>query len=103
MRILYKYTITLFFVFTCIFPIRSSTDIKLSSLKVEYEINPIGIDVIEPRFSWQMNSDRFNQVQTAYQIIVKDENGDVVWNTNKVLSDISLNIKDRKSRLNSSH
>lgn len=93
MRILYKYTITLFFVFTCIFPIHSSTDVKLSSLKVEYEVNPIGIDVIEPRFSWQMNSDRFNQVQTAYQIIVKDENGDVVWNTNKVLSDISLNIK----------
>lgn len=69
------------------------TDAELSSLKVEYEETPLGIDVEKPRFSWQMNSDERGQSQTAYQIIVTHENGREVWNTGKVDADISLNIE----------
>lgn len=65
---------------------------KLSSLVVEYTETPLGIDTDKPRFSWQMESDVRGQAQTAYQIIVTDEDEQVVWDTEKVLSDISLNI-----------
>lgn len=65
---------------------------KLSSLKVEYEETPLGIDVEQPRFSWQMESPKQGQSQTAYQIVVTDERGAAVWNSGKVNSDLSLNI-----------
>ena len=35
----------------------------------EYRTNPLGIDVIAPRFSWQLESDRRGARQTAYQIL----------------------------------
>lgn len=65
---------------------------KLASLKVEYEETPLGIDVGQPRFSWQMESTEQAQSQTAYQIVVTDEKGEEVWNSGKVNSDLSLNI-----------
>jgi alpha-L-rhamnosidase len=65
---------------------------KLASLKVEYEEAPLGIDVEQPRFSWQMESPKQGQSQTAYQIVVTDEKGEEVWNSGKVNSDLSLNI-----------
>ena len=33
-------------------------------------INPLGIDAVQPRFSWQLESSKRNVVQTSYQIIV---------------------------------
>lgn len=69
------------------------SDTKLSSLKVEYEGTPLGIDVEKPRFSWQMISGKHGQSQSAYQITVTDKAGQEVWNTGKIASDISLNIE----------
>ncbi|MEA4917822.1 family 78 glycoside hydrolase catalytic domain [Proteiniphilum sp.] len=66
---------------------------ELSSLKVEYEETPLGIDVERPRFSWQMVSDKQRQSQSAYQITVTDKAGQEVWNSGKIESDISLNIE----------
>lgn len=65
----------------------------LSSLKVEYEETPLGIDAEKPRFSWRMASDKRGQSQSAYQITVTDQEGQEVWNTGKIESDISLNIE----------
>lgn len=65
---------------------------KVTSLKVEYEESPLGIDVEQPRFSWQMESSKQGQSQRAYQVVVTDEAGKEVWNSGKVLSDLSLNI-----------
>ena len=59
---------------------------------MEYEETPLGIDVGQPRFSWQMESTEQAQSQTAYQIVVTDEKGEEVWNSGKVNSDLSLNI-----------
>lgn len=70
----------------------SCQETKLSNLQVEYTETPLGMDVEKPRFSWQMVSKEKGQLQTAYQIIVIDENQKEVWNTGKVESDISLNI-----------
>lgn len=65
---------------------------KLASLRVEYEETPLGIDVEQPRFSWQMESPKQGQSQKAYKIVVTDERGKEMWNSGKVYSDLSLNI-----------
>lgn len=64
-----------------------------ASLKVEFENNPLGMDVEKPRFSWQMVSSREGESQTAYRIIVNDEKGTQVWNSGKVFNDHSLQIE----------
>ena len=67
---------------------------KLLHLLTEYQTNPIGLDVEKPRFSWQMANlpNQFGQKQTAYQIIVTDEQNQIVWDSQKKESDISLGI-----------
>jgi len=40
----------------------------VSNLTCEYRINPIGIDVSQPRLSWQIMADETNVLQTAYQL-----------------------------------
>ncbi|MFA6703090.1 MAG: hypothetical protein WCS06_10570 [Dysgonamonadaceae bacterium] len=39
----------------------------------EYENNPLGIDNEKPRFSWKIVSQKKNQKQTAYEIIVSSK------------------------------
>lgn len=77
-----------------------STDFRVLNLKTEYTVTPLGIDVEKPRFSWNMESDKNGAYQKVYQIEVTNESGNIVWNSGKVNSDISLNIRyegDRKS------
>ena len=64
----------------------------------EYHINPIGIDVQKPRFSWQLLSDETNVMQTAYEMRVArtaaglTKNSDLLWSTGKIMSDQSTNV-----------
>ena len=66
----------------------------LSELRVNYEVQPLGIDVETPRFSWQMHSDDDQRglQQVAYQIVVQNEQNETVWDTKQVASGISLGI-----------
>ena len=43
---------------------------EVKNLKCEYKINPLGIDIEMPRFSWELESNKRGAKQTAYQIIV---------------------------------
>jgi len=68
----------------------------ISNLTCEYQINPLGIDELQPRLSWQLESQKRNVRQTAYQIIVADDlnqikqdNGNC-WDSGKVFSDNSI-------------
>lgn len=69
--------------------------ITISNLTCEYQINPLGIDVLRPRLSWQMQSEQRGAHQTAYQILVASSeaslaNGqELIWNSGKVESDQS--------------
>ena len=63
--------------------------VSVTNLTVENLKRPLGIDTAEPRFSWQITSDRQDVRQTAYQIVVCDDQGEV-WNTGKVSSDQQL-------------
>lgn len=70
-------------------------DIHVINLKVEYIETPLGIDVEHPRFNWQMYS--ANNIkgcsQTGYHVIVTNGSKEIVWDSGKIKSDISLNIK----------
>lgn len=70
-------------------------EIQIANLKVEYTETPLGIDVARPRFSWQMHvpGNERGYRQTAYQLVITDETGDIVWDSYKIKSDISLNIE----------
>ena len=64
-------------------------DVSVGNLRVENLEKPLGIDTDTPRFSWQITSDKQEVKQTAYQIVVCDDKGEV-WNTGKVESDQQL-------------
>lgn len=72
----------------------ASAKSNIANLRVEYQKAPLGIEVMRPRFSWQMVSDDHQRgwKQTAYEIVVTDEEGKMVWNSGVVKSDKSLNI-----------
>ena len=42
--------------------------LRLYDLTLEYLDNPIGIDVPAPRFSWKLESDQKDTLQTAYEL-----------------------------------
>jgi alpha-L-rhamnosidase len=58
--------------------------------------NPLGVDV-NPRFSWQLTSDKRNVMQIAYEIRVSDSQANLakanVWSSGKVKSDQSLFVE----------
>lgn len=56
---------------------------KAVNLKTEYLTNPIGIDIVRPRFSWTFTS---GLKQTAYRIVARDDRGSVRWDSGKVAS-----------------
>ncbi len=67
-------------------------------LKCEYLINPLGIDVVQPRFSWILESAKRGCMQTAYQLLLASSEeklrNDIAdkWDSKKVSSDESVNI-----------
>ena len=76
-------------------------------LQCEYQSNPLGIDTMQPRFSWIVGDSRRGAVQSAYQILVaenenklKKDEGDV-WDSKKVDSDQSALVPFSGSGLKS--
>lgn len=68
-------------------------------LLCEYLVDPVGLDVRQPRLSWQSSAQHRGARQTAYHILVGkhpaalgDSAGGIVWDTGKVNSDQSLHI-----------
>ena len=70
-------------------------NVVVSNLQVEYRKRPIGIDVTQPRFSWQMvtTADERGYEQTAYQIEVKDSKGNGVWDSGRIEGSASVGIR----------
>ena len=74
--------------------------VNLWHLTTEYAEMPLGIDVEQPRFSWQLKADGERGVmQKTYQICVEDDKGEVVWNSGRMKGDESLNIRYAGKRL----
>uniref|UniRef100_UPI00403F812B family 78 glycoside hydrolase catalytic domain n=1 Tax=Paenibacillus sp. FSL R5-0519 TaxID=2921648 RepID=UPI00403F812B len=68
---------------------------NVSHLRCEYRVNPIGLDVKSPRLSWQLQSDRRNCMQSAYQVqlsLTKDFDG-ITWDSVEISSDQSIHVE----------
>jgi alpha-L-rhamnosidase len=45
--------------------------LQLIDLRTEYIKNPLGLDVDKPRFSWILQSEANNTVQSSYRLITQ--------------------------------
>jgi len=66
----------------------------IDKLKVEYRETPLGIDIAQPRFSWQMVASKGERgaMQAAYEIQVEDPAGSVVWDSKRTEGSDALGI-----------
>lgn len=84
-----------------------SAQIQLQHLRCEMLVNPLGIDVKQPRLNWEITSIKRNTLQTAYQIIVAssanklNKNIGDLWDSKKVSSIESIQNKYLGKTLNS--
>lgn len=73
--------------------------LAIADLRCEYLQDPQGIDAIEPRLSWVLESDQRAQRQSAYQVLVAssheklaEDKGDL-WDSGRVESDRSIQVR----------
>src|SRR5690242_3525397 len=83
------------FVATTIF-----SQLTVINLLTENRSNPIGIDAMQPRFSWQLNGDKRNTMQTAYEIKITSGKKNI-WSSGKVNDDSSVHVVYNGSPLES--
>ena len=72
--------------------INALNSIYPSSLKTESTEDPIGVDTPSPCFQWKLVSPRPDMYQSAYRIMVADEQNDTVWDSGKIFSDRQIQI-----------
>jgi alpha-L-rhamnosidase len=75
-----------------------SGPIRVTRMRTEYRVDPVGIDVKKPRLDWWLVSDQRGQKQTAYQVLVASseaklaaDQGDL-WDSGKVISEQSIQV-----------
>lgn len=85
--------ILLWVLFTASVP---AATLRPTELRCEYAVNPLGIDVAQPRLSWKVVSPERGQKQTAYQIHVFSRFNLIsntpppapdLWDSGKIISD----------------
>ncbi|MCM8568499.1 glycoside hydrolase family 78 protein [Gramella jeungdoensis] len=85
----------------------AQSGIKLQELECEMLENPLGIDVVQPRLGWKIKTEKSRVMQEAYHIMVAssleklNNNNADLWDTGKVTSDQSINIKYKGKELDS--
>ncbi|MEO6757924.1 MAG: family 78 glycoside hydrolase catalytic domain, partial [Saprospiraceae bacterium] len=84
------------FAFLLLASLAASAQVSVRNPRIENLVNPIGLDVTQPRFGWQLLSDRRNVLQTAYEIRVAGNAADLsagkklLWTSGKVTTDASV-------------
>lgn len=103
MKKIFQYVVLLL----CSFSAMAQNDIKLHHLQCEMLTNPLGIDVLQPRLSWQIITNETEVEQTKYQVLVassaeklKNNHADL-WDSGKVSSNASINITYSGKKLDS--
>mgnify|MGYP000109065297 FL=1 len=80
-------------------PLVTNAKTQVTEPRCEYHKNPVGIDVVQPRLSWQIISDEKDVMQTAYEIRVAgnrstlSRESNLIWNSGRVTSDKSVNVE----------
>ncbi len=76
----------------------SASDINPVRLTCESRVDPLGIDALHPRLSWNLQAGRNDQIQSAYQILVSTSRKNLteksanLWNSGKIRSNNSIQI-----------
>jgi alpha-L-rhamnosidase len=76
-----------------------SQNLSITNLRCESTRDPLGVDLTNPRLSWELRSDQRNVLQTAYRILVSDDpsllNKEIgnTWDSKKVNSSASIQVK----------
>ncbi len=71
----------------------SFAKLQPTALTCEYQTNPLGIDILKPRLSWQFILEGRDQKQSAYEILVSDNFNEIKslkgtqWASGKIISD----------------
>lgn len=73
---------------------------QVARLFTENLTDPMGLDVSQPRFTWQLEGKCRNTVQTAYQLFVF-EGEELIWDSGKIRSDSSVLVAYRGPSLES--
>ena len=78
-------------------PVLAQSPLSVTNLRCEYKTNPIGLDVAEPRFSWELVAAQRGTMQTAYQIRVAISEAQLtrpnpLWDSSKQPSEASIHV-----------
>ncbi len=74
----------------------STAQVSVQNPRLENLVNPMGLDVLQPRFGWQLVAERRNVLQTDYEIRVAANSTELsagkklLWNSGKIQSDASV-------------
>lgn len=91
-----KKTYCFLLVFQCAF-CAAIAQIKVQYLRTENLNNPIGIDILQPHFSWQLSSNEKNIMQTGYEIRLGEDaaalnKGEGIWKSTELNNDNSVHV-----------
>ncbi len=73
-------------------------NLSITDLLLENETNPVGIDILQPCFSWRLVADERGIRQTAYEVRVGtsasalSRNENLIWATGKKISSQSVHV-----------
>lgn len=95
MKQIIKFSIFLLLIVSCK---EERIQLEITNLRCENKSEPLGVDIVKPRFSWMMESAQRGAKQSAYQILVASDsvwlrsNEADVWDSKKTVSGNSIQI-----------
>jgi alpha-L-rhamnosidase len=96
--------------FLCLFfSYVASAEMKVDGLTCELLNNPVGIETLQPRLGWKIESDQRNVVQTAFQVLVASspekltEEAANLWNSGKIETSQSQLVPYHGGKLESTY
>jgi len=72
--------------------------LKVANLQCEYKSDPMGVEAISPKLSWQLQSAGRNTMQSAYHVLVSDnaesldKNIGNIWDSKRINSTASIEV-----------
>jgi alpha-L-rhamnosidase len=75
-----------------------NSKLQVKNLKCEYRLNPLGIDVLQPRLSWQLDAAHRGASQQAFQVVAGLDavallpGNAILWDSGRLDTDQSMHI-----------
>jgi len=82
----------------CLSFLVNAQQLSVANLRCESRNNPLGVDASQPKLSWQLQSKQQNVLQTAYRILVADDeallekNIGNIWDSKQIKSSASIEV-----------